>query len=82
MRLEKLEYLARCEAQVWSNIPALLSKRTASGYDEGVTLLAELRDLAVHQWQRAAFDARLWEVIAPYAGSSALQRRLKAKQMV
>ena len=82
VRLEKLEHLARCEALVWSNIPALLSKRTASGYDEGVTLLAELRDLAVHQGQRAAFDARLWEVIAPYAGSSALQRRLKAKQLV
>jgi hypothetical protein len=59
----------------------LLAKRTASGYDEGVTLLAELRDLSVHQGQRAAFDARLREVTAPYAGSSALQRRLKERRL-
>lgn len=62
VELAQLTDLAQREAQVWANIPALLSKRTASGYDEGVALLAELRDLAVHQGQRAAFDA--------YAGSS------------
>jgi hypothetical protein len=43
--------------------------------------LAELRDLAVHQGQRAAFDAKLAQVTAPYIGSAALQRRLKEKQL-
>lgn len=80
-RLAKLADLAQREAQIWASIPGLLAKRTASGYDEGVALLAELRDLAVHQGQRAAFDARLREVIAPYAGSPALQRRLKEQRL-
>lgn len=80
-RLAKLADLAKREAQIWARIPGLLAKRTASGYDEGVALLAELRDLAVHQGQRAAFDTRLAEVTAPYAGSVALQRRLKEKRL-
>lgn len=81
-RLAKLEALAKREAQVWASIPALLAKRTASGYDEGVALLAELRDLAVHRGQRVAFDARLAEMTGPYAGSPALQRRLREKRLV
>ena len=58
-----------------------LAKRTASGYDEGVARLAELRDLAVHRGQRAAFEALLAEVTAPYTSSAALQRRLKAERL-
>jgi hypothetical protein len=80
-RLANLADLAKREAQVWARIPGLLAKRTASGYDEGVALLAELRDLAVHQGQRAAFDAKLAQVIGPYASSPALQRRLKEKRL-
>lgn len=80
-RLAKLADLAKREAQIWASIPGLLAKRTASGYDEGVALLAELRDLAVHQGQRATFDVKLAQVIEAYAGSAALQRRLKAKRL-
>jgi hypothetical protein len=81
-RLATLEALAQREAQAWASVPNLLAKRTASGYDEGVALLAELRDLAVHRGQRAAFTTRLAEVTMPYAGSPALQRRLKEKRLV
>lgn len=81
-RLAKLEALAKREAQVWASIPGLLAKRTASGYDEGVGLLAELRDLAAHRGQQATFKARLAEVTAPYVGSPALQRRLKEQRLV
>jgi len=81
-RLAKLEALARREAEVWASVSGLLARRTASGYDEGVALLAELRDLAVHRGQQAVFDARLAEVTGPYAGSAALQRRLREKGLV
>jgi len=46
-----------------------------------VAHLAELRDLAVHRGQRAAFDARLSDVLAPYATSAALQRRLREQKL-
>lgn len=80
-RLAKLADLAKREAQIWASIPGLLAKRTASGYEEGVALLAELRDLAVHQGQGAAFDAKLLRCTEPYATSPALQRRLREKQL-
>jgi hypothetical protein len=81
-RLAKLADVAKRENHMWQSIPELLAKQTASGYDEGVALLAELRDLAVHRGQRAAFDSRLAEVVAPHARSSALQRRLKERRLV
>jgi hypothetical protein len=80
-RLAKLADLAAREPQIWASIPAILAKRTASGYDEGVGLLAELRDLAVHRKDVAAFKVRLAEVIAPYTGSPALLRRLKENRL-
>jgi hypothetical protein len=81
-RLAKLDALAKREEQVWGQVPGLLARRTASGYDEAVAHLAELRDLAVHRKQRATFDARLRDVLAPYAASAALQRRLREKKLV
>jgi len=81
-RLAKLDALAKREDQVWAQVPGLLARRTASGYDEAVAHLAELRDLAIHRGQRAVFDARLRNVLAPYVGSAALQRRLHEKKLV
>jgi hypothetical protein len=66
-RLAKLEALAKREEQVWAQPPGLLAQRTASGYGEAVTHLAE---------QRAAFDAQLGDMLAPYVTSAALLRRL------
>jgi len=80
-RLAKLDALAKREEQVWAQVPGLLARRTASGYDEAVAHLVELRDLAVHRKQRTAFDTRLRDVLAPYATSAALQRRLRQKML-
>ena len=44
--------------------------------------LADLRELAVHRGQRAAFAVRLRDTLAPYATSAALQRRLRGKKLV
>lgn len=82
VRLAKLDDLAAREAQIWAHIPGLLAQRNASGYDQAVAHLKEMHDLAVHRNQRPAFDARLQEVIAPYASSTALQRRLKEQRLV
>lgn len=81
IRLSKLADLAQREPQIWARIAELLAKRSASGYDEGVAMLVELHNLAVHQGQQTVFAARLREVTAPYAESVALQRRLKEKRL-
>jgi hypothetical protein len=81
VRLAKLDALAKREEQVWAQVPDLLARRTASGYDEAVAQLADLRDLAVHRKRRTAFDTRLRDVLAPYATSAALHRRLREKKL-
>ncbi len=81
-RLAKLDALAKREEQVWAALPGLLAERKASGYQAAVEHLAELRDLAVHRGQRAAFDDRLIELLVPYASSAALLRRLREKKLV
>jgi hypothetical protein len=81
-RLAKLDALAKREEQVWTTLPALLARRIANSYDQAVAHLADLRDLAVHRGQRAAFDTRLSELLAPYATSAALLRRLREKKLV
>jgi hypothetical protein len=81
-RLAKLDALAQREQQVWAQLPGLLAQRTASGYDQAVAHLVDLRDLAVHHGQRAAFDTRLSDLLTPYAGSAALLRRLREKKLL
>jgi len=81
-RLAKLDALAKREEQVWAALPGLLARRIASSYDEAVAHMVDLRDLAVHRKQRAAFDARLSDLLAPYATSAALLRRLREKKLV
>jgi uncharacterized Zn finger protein len=75
-RLAKLDALAANESQVWLQVEQLLAKRSASGYDEAVIHLAELRDLASHRGQLAAFAARRESRTAPYVAPAALQRLL------
>ena len=42
----------------------------------------QLRGLAIHRKQRAAFNAQLGDLLAPYAASAALLRRLCEKRLV
>lgn len=81
-QLAKLEALAKREEQVWEHIPRLLGQRTAAGYEQAVAHLAELRDLAAHRKQRAEFDLRLGRLLAPFASSAALLRRLREQKLV
>ncbi len=68
--------------QVWAQIPDLLAQRKASGYEQAVAQLAELRHAAVHRKQRAAFDERLTDLLKFYPPTPALQRRLREHKLI
>ena len=61
-------------------VPGLLAQRMASGYDQTVAHLAELRDLAVHSQAAGGIRRRLREALAPYPSSATLQRRLREQK--
>lgn len=81
-RLARFDELASREEQLWARIPPLLARRTAGSYDEAVRHLVELRGLAIHRGQLAAFGARLSALLAPSITSAALQRRLREKHLL
>lgn len=76
-RVAELEKLARREKEAWQEVEEQLNRRTGSGYDTAVALLAKLRDLALHRGGRAAFDERFGEVAGPYLKSKPLQERMR-----
>lgn len=81
-RLADLEKLANRESEAWQEVAYQLNLRTGLGYDAGVTLLAQLRDLAVHRNQRAVFDQRLGEIAGPYLKSKPLQERMRKQKLL
>jgi hypothetical protein len=79
--LKKMETLAAREAQLWQEILDLLGQKKAGAYDQAVQHLADLRDLARHQGQQAAFQARLNKIYRDYHNRSAFISRLRQAKL-
>jgi hypothetical protein len=79
--LKKMETLAAQEAQIWQEVFDLIERKTGKAYDQAAEHLADLRDLANHQGEQAAFQARLNTVYRDYRNRSALLRRLRQAKL-
>jgi hypothetical protein len=79
-RSHYLDQLGKREEATWNQIAAHIQKRQPNEYDKAVTLLIDLRDLAVRQGRVAAFQSALGELRHDHASKESLLRRLtKAK---
>jgi hypothetical protein len=79
-RSRYLDQLGKREEATWNQIAAHIQKRQPNEYDKAVTLLIDLRDLAVRQGRVAAFQSALGELRHEHAAKESLLRRLtKAK---
>jgi hypothetical protein len=76
-RIAELEALAQRGDEVWDEVDALIQQGQAKPYDEAVQLLKKLHDLAEHQRQTVAFQARLNRIHDEYSRRYALMRRLR-----
>ena len=75
-----LDQLGKREEATWNQIAAHIQKRQPNEYDKAVTLLVDLRDLAVRQGRMTAFQSALGELRQEHAAKESLLRRLsKAK---
>ena len=81
-RLKKLENTAQQQEQLWARIPSLIEQKKASTYDEALTILKDLRDLAVHQQRVTEFQDKLTIIRSQYPTSQGLNRRLKEARLV
>lgn len=79
-RLRALEALAKREPQAWQQVEDLCERKTASAYDEAVTLLVQLNELA--QQRGETIDTRLAPLLERWKKRPALLRRLRQKGIV
>ena len=75
-RSRYLDQLGNREEGTWNRIAAHIQKRQPNEYDKAVTLLTDLRDLAVRQGRVAAFQSALGELRQEHAAKESLLRRL------
>ena len=79
-RARYLDQLEKREEATWNQIAAHIQKRQPNEYDKAITLLIDLRDLAVRQGRVDAFQSALGDLRQEHAAKGSLQRRLtKAK---
>jgi hypothetical protein len=61
---------------VWMQAEALIEEKKAKAYDEAVSLLVDLRDVAERVNGTARFRTRLTKLLGKYTGRRALLERL------
>lgn len=75
-RARYLDQLEKREEASWNQIAAHIQKRQPNEYDKAITLLIDLRDLAVRQGRVTAFQSALGELRQEHALKESLLRRL------
>ncbi|MDJ0892932.1 MAG: hypothetical protein QNK18_17295 [Gammaproteobacteria bacterium] len=81
-RKEYLECLRGKETTLWSKVSELIDSRQAKGYDEAVSLLRDLRDLAEMQEDAAAFWARMTGLHEEHARKTKLVERFRKAKLL
>ena len=74
--------MAPQESQVWDEVTGLIEEKKATSYERAVTLLVDLRDLAIHQSNGESFRNRLAEIERTYSSRSALLKRLRQAKLI
>ena len=72
-----LDTLAKRQPAAWREVETLIEKKTGTVYDEAVTHLANLRELAVRDGRLPDFQARVAQLKDTYARRPALLERLR-----
>ena len=75
-RVRHLDHLAGQEAKLWANVEDLVATRLPKNYEAAVSLLVDLRDLAVRANDASAFRARLDALRSACARKTGLLDRL------
>jgi len=82
VRVKKLEKIAQQQDQLWGWIPALIAQKRANTYEEAVSILKDLRDLAAHQQRLAEFQEKLAAIRSQYPSLQGFHRRLKEARLI
>jgi hypothetical protein len=76
-RIRELEALAPKAEEMWTFAEQLIQQGTGRSYEEAVQLLVKLHDLAIHQGEEAACEARLHRLRTIYSRRKGVMERLE-----
>jgi hypothetical protein len=75
-RARYLDQLEKSEGEIWNRITAHIQKRQPNEYDKAVSLLIDLRDLAMRKQRVSEFQSALEELRHAHAAKQTFLRRL------
>lgn len=81
-RKKYLESLTGTENSLWRKVRQLIDTRQAKPYDQAVSFLRDLRDLAQMRDDASAFTVRMAALHAKHARKSALVRRFRQAKLI
>ena len=76
-RIRELEALAEREAEVWTEVDSLIERMQPRPYDDAVSRMVRLRELAEYQGEEEAFQQRIDEIYRRYDRRPSLQGRMR-----
>ena len=80
-RATHLEWLAGKETGLWGNVHEHIATRLPRRYDEAVSLLVDLRDLAAMKGESADFSRRIRALKNEHANKPSLMRKFQAAKL-
>ena len=81
-RIRDLEALAKRESEVWAEVESLIERMQAKPYDDAVSRLVRLRELAKYQGEEDAFQWRIEQIYEQYSRRTGLLRRMRDAELI
>ena len=76
-RIRELEALAERKAEVWAEVESLIERMQPRPYDDAVSRMVRLRELAEYRGEEEAFQQRIDEIYRRYSRRPSLQGRMR-----
>ena len=76
-RIRDLEALAEREADVWMEVESLIERMQPKPYDDAVSRMVRLRELAEYEGEETAFQQRIDQIYRHYNRRPSLQGRMR-----
>jgi hypothetical protein len=81
-RNEHLAALGRRGEAAWRDVNERIDRKNAQGYDEAITLLIDLRDVALSTGALDVFTRRVHEIRSRYTNRPSFQERLARRKLI
>lgn len=77
LRLEKLAKLEKNENKLWNEVDIFISEKKSKSYDNAISILKDLKELAKHKNQTKQFNIKIHDLLEKYNKLSSFKTKLE-----